>query len=69
MKKILTLSVLIMAGLMLLGCAPSDQAPPAVEATPTPADQIKDMDFESGEVDQAEEGVEEPEEEAPPDAQ
>lgn len=68
MKKLLILSTLIMGGLLALGCAPSDQAPPAVEATPTPADQIQDMDFESGEAEPVEEIEEEPETELTPDA-
>ena len=68
MKKILTLSVLIMAGLMLLGCGQSEQTPPPVEATPTPAEKIQDMDFESGEAESAEEVAEEGAEEAEPDS-
>jgi len=51
MKKLLI--VLAMAASLMLGCAPSDQAPPMVEATPTAAaadDQITNMDFESGEI-------------------
>jgi PBP1b-binding outer membrane lipoprotein LpoB len=69
MKKLLILSALIMAGLLALGCAPSDTAPPAAEATPTPAEKIQDMDFESGEAEQAEEVAEETAEEAEPDGQ
>jgi hypothetical protein len=69
MKKILTLSVPIMAGLMLLGCAPSDEAPPAAETAPTPAEKIQDMDFESGDAEKTEEIEEEPETELTPDAQ
>ena len=68
MKNLLFLWALIMAGLLPLGCAPSEQAPPAVEATPTPAGEIADMDFESGEVASAE-SSEASEPDSPPDAQ
>ncbi|MCG6950070.1 MAG: hypothetical protein LJE93_14255 [Acidobacteria bacterium] len=54
MKKLFILWALITVGLLPLGCAPSEQAPPAVEATPTPDEAIADMDFESGGVEQAE---------------
>jgi hypothetical protein len=68
MKKLFILWALIMGGLMVLGCAPSDQAPPAVEATPTPDEAIADMDFESGDVEGAE-SSEAPEPDSPPDAE
>ncbi len=50
------------ASLLTLSCAPSDQPPPAAEATPTAAagDQITDMDFESGEVEQPPAEAEQP---------
>jgi len=68
MKKMLTLAVLITAGLLMLGCGQSEQAPSGDEAAPTPVEQIKDMDFESGDVEEAEEVAEETEEESTPDA-
>ena len=68
MKKLFILWALIVTGLLPLGCAPSEQAPPAVEATPTPAGEIADMDFESGEVEGAE-SSEASEPDSPPDAQ
>jgi len=42
------------ASLLTLSCAPSDQPPPAAQATPaaTAGDEITGMDFESGEVEQ-----------------
>ncbi len=53
----------------ILGCSPSDQPAPAVESTPTVAagDEITEMDFETGEVDQPETESEEPAEEPTPD--
>jgi hypothetical protein len=68
MKKLFILWALITVGLLPLGCAPSEQAPPAVEATPTPAGEIAGMDFESGDVEGAE-SSEAPEPDAPPDAE
>jgi ABC-type glycerol-3-phosphate transport system substrate-binding protein len=59
MKKMLTLAVLITAGLLMLGCGQSEQAPSGDEAAPTPVEEITDMDFESGDVEQADEGTEE----------
>jgi len=51
MKKLL---IAVAASLLLtISCAPSDQPPPAAQATPTAAsDRITEMDFESGEVEQ-----------------
>ena len=58
----------VFAASLTLSCTPSDQPPPAPEATPTAAagDQITDMDFESGEVEQAATETEEPEVEPTP---
>lgn len=67
MKKLLIVWAIIMAGLLTLGCAPSEQAPPAAETTPTPAEKIQDMDFESGEAEEVEQGEEETETELTPD--
>jgi hypothetical protein len=52
MKKLFP--AVVLAASLILGCTPSDQQPPAAAATPTaaPGDQITDMDFESGEVEQ-----------------
>jgi hypothetical protein len=50
------LAILAVAGVMMLGCTPSDQAPADEAAAPTPAadagQKITDMDFESGEAEQ-----------------
>lgn len=61
MREMLVAAVL--AAALTLGCTPSDQSPPVPEATPTVAagDQITDMDFESGEVEQAATETDEPE--------
>ena len=48
-----TLAVIVVLGVLTLGCAQSDQGPPVTEATPTPTDEITEMDFESGEVEQS----------------
>ncbi len=60
--KILLIAA-VLAAALTLSCTPSDQSPPVPEATPTAAagDQITDMDFESGEVEQAATETEEPE--------
>jgi len=53
--------VLAMIVSLVLGCAPSDQAPPVVEATPTATaaeEQITEMDFESGEAEETVEPAE-----------
>jgi hypothetical protein len=51
------------------GCTPSNQPPPAVEATPAAptGEEIKEMDFESGEVDQPVTETEEPAADPTPD--
>lgn len=56
------------ASLLTLSCTPSDQPPPAAQATPAASagDEITEMDFESGEVDQSTTEVEEPAEEPTP---
>ncbi len=66
--KYLSIALLIVVSLAW-GCAPSDQAPPMTEATPTAAggDEITEIDFESGEVDQPKTESEEPAEEPTPD--
>jgi len=66
--KNLTLTLLIVVSLTW-GCTPSDPAPKAVEATPTAVDdEITEMDFESGEVEQPAAQTEEPTEEPTPEA-
>jgi hypothetical protein len=63
---------LTVAAMSTLGCTPSDQAPPDAEVAPTAADaeeQITEMDFESGELDQASEGSEDPATEPTPEAE
>lgn len=52
--RILTITVLI-ASMFAWGCAPSDPPPMEVDPTPTASsgEEITDMDFESGEVDQS----------------
>jgi hypothetical protein len=66
--KYLTLAMVI-AVTMAWGCAPSDQ--PSTEAVATPAasagDEITEMDFESGEVEQTASELKEPEAESTPD--
>ncbi len=59
MKKLLIVPVMIVW--LTLGCAPSDDAPPAVEPTPAAEAEgkITEMDFESGEAEQATEATEE----------
>ena len=47
-----TLVAIVVFGMLALGCGQSDQGPPAIEATPTPTDTITEMDFESGEVEE-----------------
>lgn len=66
------LLTLMIAVSLTWGCAPSDQAPTVAEATPTAAadEEITEMNFESGEVDQStteidEQPAEEPTPEAP----
>ena len=67
MKKLLT--TIAIASLMTLACAPSDQPPPEVEAPPAASagDEITEMDFESGEVEQPAAEPEEPVVEPTPD--
>ncbi len=65
--KYLSIALLIVVSLAW-GCAPSDQAPPMTEATPTAAgEEITEMDFESGEVDQPETEPEAPAADPTPD--
>jgi hypothetical protein len=62
MKEILM--AIAVASLLTMSCAPSDQPPPAVVETPAAStgDEITEMDFESGEID---ESAAEPAEPAP----
>lgn len=61
--------VLVATTMFTLGCAPSDQAQPDAEVTPEPEEQITEMDFESGEVEGANEGSEDPATEPTPEAE
>ena len=66
------LIVLVATAIFTLGCTPSDQAEPAAEVEPTAAkaeEQITEMDFESGEIEGANEGSEDPAAEPPPEAE
>ena len=49
------------ASLLTISCAPSDQTPPSAQATPAASagDEITEIDFESGEVDQSTTEIEE----------
>ena len=67
MKKLLLVSATFL--LLVMGCAPSGQVPAAGNATPTPADKITEMDFESGEVEQGVSDEVDQEEESPPDTE
>jgi hypothetical protein len=57
------------ASLVTMSCARSDQRPPQVEATPVAStgDEITEMDFESGEVEQPAADPEEPASKPTPD--
>jgi hypothetical protein len=59
MREMLT--AVAVASLLTLSCTPSDQPRPKIKATPTATagDQITDMDFESGEVEQPVAGADE----------
>ena len=59
MKTMIASVVLI--SFLILGCSPSDLPPPLTEATPTAesADQITDMDFESGDMEASQAPAEE----------
>lgn len=61
MKTLLVAAVV--SASLTLSCTPSDQPSPAAEATPTAVagDQITEIDFESGEVEQSAAESEEPE--------
>jgi len=66
------LIVLAATAMFTLGCTPSDQAPTDAEVTPDAAEaeaQITEMDFESGEVEGANEGSEDPATEPTPEAE
>ena len=63
------LMVLVATATFTLGCAPSDQATPDAEVTPEAEEQITEMDFESGEVEQFSEGSEDPATEPTPEAE
>ena len=67
MRKLLM--AIAVASLVTMSCAPSDQPPPQVEATPVAStgDEITEMDFESGEVEQPADDPEEPASEPTPD--
>jgi hypothetical protein len=67
MKSLLI--VLAAAAMLTLGCTPSDQAQADAEVTPEAEEQITEMDFESGELDQASEGSEDPATEPTPEAE
>ncbi len=68
-----TLLIALAATAMLtLGCTPSDQADPDAEVTPEAAEapeQITEMDFESGEVEQSSDGSEDSATEPTPEAE
>lgn len=61
MRKMLM--AIAVALLLTMSCAPSDQPPPSAQATPeaSAGDEITEMDFESGEVEQPAADPEEPE--------
>ena len=61
--------VLAATAVLTLGCTPSDQAPSNAEVTPEVEEQINEMDFESGEVEQSSEGSEDPAIEPTPEAE
>lgn len=65
------LIVLAAATMLTLGCTPSDQAPPDADAeiTPEAEEQITEMDFESGELDQASDGSDDPAAQPTPEAE
>jgi hypothetical protein len=67
MKKILM--AIAVASFLTMSCAPSDQPPAAVEATPAAStgDEITEMDFESGEIDESASELAEPTAEPTPD--
>jgi hypothetical protein len=60
------LIVLAAAAMLTLGCTPSDQAQADAEVTPEAEEQITEMDFESGEVEQSTDGSEDPDAEPTP---
>jgi len=65
------LIVLAAATMLTLGCTPSEQAPPDADAeiTPEAEEQITEMDFESGEVEQSSDGSEDTATEPTPEAE
>jgi len=63
------LIVLAATATLTLGCTPSDQAQPNAEVTPEAEEQITEMDFESGELEQSSEGSEDPGTEPTPEAE
>ena len=67
MKKLLLVTATFL--FFVMGCAPSDHVPAAGNATPTPADKITEMDFESGEVEEGVSGEGDQEADSPPDAE
>jgi len=67
MKTLFT--VLAAAAMLTLGCTPSDQAQPDAEVTPEAEEQITEMDFESGEVEQSSDGSEDTATEPTPEAE
>ena len=67
MKTLFT--VLAAAAMLTLGCTPSDQAQPDAEVTPEAEEQITEMDFESGELDQASDGSDDPAAQPTPEAE
>lgn len=65
-----TLLIALAAATMLtLGCTPSDQAQADAEVTPEAEEQITEMDFESGELEQSSEGSEDLATEPTPEAE
>ncbi len=65
----LLLSTLVIVVSLAWGCTPADQVTPPAEATPAAStgDEITEMDFESGEVEQPAAEREEPAPEPTPD--
>jgi hypothetical protein len=66
------LIVLAAAAMLTLGCTPSDQAQADAEVTPAAAEaeeQITEMDFESGELEQSSDGSEDPATEPTPETE
>jgi hypothetical protein len=63
------LIALTVAAMSTLGCTPSDQAQPDAEVTPEAEEQITEMDFESGELEQSSEGSEDSATEPTPEAE